>query len=134
MSPPPEEPDVGIIVAEDEAPAAAADAVAERVVPVGAEWPEELEGMRLHRIAGRASSGGHKYAARLKVCCPNPDHVNCSKSRSTQLMVAELGPRAVLCCLGSWLEHFGLDEAEHRRFMPSLEDQRDYKARRLQPG
>jgi len=135
VPPPPDEPDVvSIVVAEDEAPAAAA--AEESAVPVGGEWPENLEGMlRLHRIAGRASgSGGHNYATRLKVCCPNPDHVGCSKSRSTQLMVAELGPKAALCFLGSWLEHFALDVDEHRRFMPSLDDQRDYRARRLQPG
>ena len=100
----------------------------------GAEWPDKLEGMRLQKVSGRASgSGGHNYASRLKVCCPNPDHVRCSKSRSTKLMVNELGPKAVLCFLGSWCEHFHLDEAEHCQFMPSLEQQREYKVRRIPP-
>ena len=120
------------MIADDADPAGAGE---EHVVAAEAEWPDHLEDMRLHTISGRASgSGGHNYAVRLKVCCPNPDHVNCSKSRSTKLMVGELGPNAVLCFLGSWAEHFALSEEEHRKFVPSLEDQRDYKARKLTLG
>ena len=129
LPPAPAKPDNS--TADEADPAGAGD---ERVLPAEGDWPEQIEGMRVQRIAGRSSDiGGHNYAVRLKIHCPNPGHLHCSKSRSTKLNIAELGPNAVCIFLGAWAENFALSEDEHGRFAPTLAEQRSYKARKL-PG
>lgn len=108
----------------------------EVVVPLAGDWPSRLEGMPLRKIAGRKGSDSkHTYAGRLSIKCPNPDHVNCSKSRSVQLCVEQLGPQAPLVFLGAWAERFDLPADQHgAKFNPTLAEMRDYKARRLDTG
>ena len=94
----------------------------ELVRPAPDEWPLELEGYSLARIAGRRG-GGRNAAVRLGVTCSC-----CSffKTRSTALNTAELGPRAALWFLGAWLQHAG--RIDHRDYKPSLEEQHAYKS------
>ena len=92
------------------------------------EWPAELDGQRLIKVAGRAG-GSHSYAARLKVCCPNADHLHCAKSRSVKMQTSELGAKAPLYFLGAWMEASDKSEADHQAHVPSLADQEEYKAR-----
>ena len=102
-------------------------------VPPADDWPATLEGMDLKKIAGRAAPGRVFFFSRLSIGCPNRDHVDCKKSRSTELMKAQLGPRAALCFLGCWAENSRLSKEEHARYCPTLADMRDYKHRKLAP-
>ena len=85
--------------------------------------PEELCGQKLRFISGR-SDGRWTYRDRLSVKCPNEAHVGCSKSRSTTMLVNELGPTAPLLFLAAWLRKAHLPQAEHRRFEPSRAEMR----------
>ena len=104
LPPPAAEPDPA--AAEPELAPIADDIVADEpvdaAVPLPAEphWPEELDGVPLQRVAGRLdSSGRHNYESRLRVVCPA--HLGCSKSRSTALMVRELGPKLYCASLAA---------------------------------
>ena len=97
------------------------------VVPHADEWPLEIEGVALVRISGRRG-GSHSQSARLGATCP----CCCLRSRSVALLSDTLGRNAALCYLGVWLEKFGsLAPADHRRFVPSLEEMQSYRARKL---
>ena len=97
------------------------------VVPHADEWPLEIEGATLVRISGR-QGGPHSQSARLGATCP----CCCFRSRSMALLSNTLGRNAALCYLGVWLEKFGsLAPADHRRFVPSLEEMQSYRARKL---
>ena len=96
-------------------------------VPLEGDWPSTLEGIELKRFKGRRG-GQHGFAARLGAECP------CCRlrSRSVMMLTAELGRQAPLCYLGAWLEQFGrLDPLVHRDWIPSLDDMKSYKARKL---
>jgi len=105
------------------------DAVA---IPVAGDWPDRLEGMPLRKIAGRV--GVHGYFGRLGLACPctGPEHEGCSRTRSTQLLVAELGREAPLVYLGCWA--FNFHQPDHKRWKPTLAEMREYKATRLDTG
>ena len=91
------------------------------------EWPAELEGVPLLKLAGRDEAGA-RYHGRLKVVCP-VHGPRCHRSRSVKLCQAELGDRAALYCLGAWLQKaITMDEAEHFAFKPSMPDMQTYKA------
>ena len=98
-------------------------------IPEG-EWPDRLEGLPLRKIAGRV--GDHAYFGRLGLGCPCEDHLGCKRTRSTQMLVAELGREAPLAFLGCWAENF--DQPNHKQWTPTLAQMRDYKARRLDTG
>lgn len=105
----------------------------ELAVPhVPGTWPARFEGIVLKQISGRESlAGGHSYSTRLSLKCPSVDHCSCQRTRSTTLCTKELGREAALCYLGVWAEHWYLDEAQHRKFQPSMTQMREYKERRL---
>ena len=93
-------------------------------------WPATLEGINLRRIAGHRSAGGIVYT-RLSVTCS----CCCTLSRSTNLLTDALGPQAVLCYLGAWLEQFGeLSPEARRRFRLSIAEMRSYLDRKLTPA
>ena len=94
------------------------------------EWPPELEGMKL-RVVRAKHDNGYSYFSRLSVACPNSDHTNCSRSRSTQLHVSELGPKASLYYLGCWLQQWPSHEGEHKAYQPTMAEMRVYKASSL---
>ena len=83
-----------LVVAED-----AAHAVAMIPVPVAGDWPARLEGMPLRKSSGRRG-GDHAFFGRLCLPCPCPEHEGCQVTRSTQMLVAELGREAPLAFLG----------------------------------
>lgn len=94
--------------------------------PLG--WPDFLEGVRIHVVKGRHKDG-YSYYDRLQAFCPNPQHPNCQKSRSTQLQVGEAGPRAAVGFMGRWLRQaHDMTAAEHRRYTPSVAEVRAYLA------
>ena len=115
------------------APAVLADGVIpDDVVPIPAadDWPTTWHGKPLRVIAGRRSAERVCFFSRLEIDCPNRLHVECRKSRSTELLKDPLGHRAPLCFLGVWAEHANrLTGEEHRKFVPTLEQQRDYRLR-----
>ena len=91
------------------------------------DWPDMLEGMRLGRKRGK-HDGGYSYHTRLLVQCPNAAHVGCGKSRSTALQTDTFGRRAALYFLGAWMTAaWRLSEGEHRVFIPSVADMREYR-------
>ena len=107
-------------------PALPAHPLAPILVDAG-EWPLELEGATLLKIAGRDEAGA-RYHGRLKVVCP-VHGPGCHRSRSVKLCQGELGHSAALCYLGSWLQKaLTMDEAEHFAFKPSMPDMQAYKA------
>ena len=88
------------------------------------DWPTELHGHELLRIVGRRG-GSHAFAARLGIKCP------CcyQRSRSTELLTAELGAEAVLCYLGAWIQALGtMPAAEHRVWQPTMEQMQAYRS------
>ena len=109
---------------------AVADDVASVPIPVAGEWPATLEGMPLRKISGRR--GAHAYFGRLGIACPCPKHDGCLVTRSTQLLLAELGREAPLAFLGCWAENF--HQPDHKRWKPTLAEMREYKSRRLDTG
>ena len=107
-------------------PALPAHPLAPILVDAG-EWPLELEGATLLKIAGRDEAGA-RYHGRLKVVCP-VHGPGCHRSRSVKLCQGELGHSAALYYLGSWLQKaLTMDEAEHFAFKPSMPDMQAYKA------
>lgn len=122
-APLPPEPDVAPDDEEGEAHGAAGHALVRDDV----EWPHILEGCKLYTVAGR--TGDRSYHPRLGTkctCCGT------TKTRSTQLKVEELGPKAALAFLGSWLQKAGtMPPAQHKLHAPSMADMREYKARHL---
>ena len=91
------------------------------------EWPAELEGATLLKIAGRDEAGA-RYHGRLKVVCP-VHGPGCHRSRSVKLCQGALGHSASLYYLGAWLQKaLTMDEAEHFAFKPSMSDMQAYKA------
>ena len=91
------------------------------------DWPTELEGVKVTKIAGRA---GTKFNhTRLAVTCPC---CHTTRSRSTAVLVGELGDNAVLAFLGAWLKarHSQTPE-EHAAHKPGVVEQRAYRDRWL---
>lgn len=97
-------------------------------MPANAEvlWPPVLEGARVTKVSGRHRDG-YSYYDRLQVTCTNPEHKRCRKTRSTVLSASELGPKAALCYLGTWLRASHLPEGEHRKYEPPMADMRAYR-------
>ena len=96
-------------------------------VEAGDEWPSELDGVELLRLAGRDSAGG-RYHGRLKVVCPVHGRA-CHRSRSVVMHVDELGHAAPLFYLGAWLEKAtSMDEADHFGWKPRMADMQAYRA------
>ena len=126
-----EAPEGGAAVVEDLVVAeegAAADVIP---VPVAGDWPARLEGMPLRKISGRRG-GDHAFFGRLGLACPCPEHESCQVTRSTQMLVAELGREAPLAFLGCWAENW--NQVNHKQWKPNLSEMRSYKARRLDTG
>ena len=66
------------------------------------EWPTHLDGVRL-TVESENVDPAHHYHARLKIRCNNPEHLLCTKSRSTALQTEVFGINAPLYYLGAWL-------------------------------
>ena len=80
--------------------------------------PKTLEGFELRKVKGR-SDDRHSYAHRWAARCCNEEHISCSKSRSSELDILALGPKAPLYFLGAWLRAASrLDAEEHRGYKP----------------
>lgn len=98
------------------------DGDAEAPVPLAlgqpVDFPLFVRGLPLHRVGGR-SDERWRYHNRLRVDCPA--HDSCSRSRSTQLLVDQLGDLAAVWYLSVWLDHAHLDADSHRRFKPTME-------------
>jgi hypothetical protein len=130
-SPPPPEQAVPEPIAGPEDAAEMIDAGVAVAEPIADEhvWPAELHGARL-TVEAENLDPGHHYFARLKVQCNNPLHLNCRKSRSTQLQTEVFGPRAALYYLGAWLAASDKPESEHRGMRPTVAQIRAYLASR----
>lgn len=90
-----------------------------------AEIPGAILGVPVAIVQGKRS-GGWSYHRRLKVCCPNPAHPGCTKSRSLELLRDSFGPGAAACYLGAWLAKQDLPAAEHRAYRPTPEAMRAF--------
>lgn len=85
----------------------------------GQGFPELLLGQRLRAVKGRRDQTW-SYGPRLSVACRNPQHRQCTKSRSIELGAAEHGRLAAVYFLGAWLEKsHTMSGAEHKRYAPS---------------
>ena len=109
------------------APASPAHPPEPMQIDAGGDWPAELEGVPLLKLAGRDEMRV-RYHGRLKVVCP-VHGPSCHKSRSVQLFRDRLGDRAALYYLGAWLQKaLTMDEHDHFTFKPELPDMQAYKA------
>lgn len=102
-----------------------AESAAPREVPAAGalQHPPEIGGMLACVVQGRYE-GGYSYHRRLKLRCRNPRHENCSKTRSTKLLVEELGPRAAVLFLTAWQAASHLPEKAHKAYTPSMAEMR----------
>ena len=91
------------------------------------EWPANLDGARL-TVEAEHIDPAHHYYARLKVRCANPEHLNCTKSRSTNLQTEVFGSKAALYYLGAWLAASDMSEADHKGHRPTVAETRSYMA------
>ena len=100
------------------APAVEYDAIAGDEPVAAVDWPARILGQTVSVIKGR-HVGGYSYYDRLAVQCCNPEHVGCSRSRSTALLVAEFGPKACEYWLGAWLSSSHVAQGVHRGLEPT---------------
>ena len=116
--------DVGEASSETEKEDAPMEAVADTT---GVDnWPDTLCGRPLQFVAGRHDEHW-SYHPRVRVTCANRAHIVCSKSRSVELCVAELGSRAPLLFLEAWLARsHSMPQARHMAWRPSISDMRAY--------
>ena len=91
------------------------------------EWPAYLDGARL-TVEAENLDPTHHYFARLKVRCNNPEHLNCGKSRSTNMQCEVFGSKAALYYLGAWLAKSNMPESDHKKCRPTVADIRSYIA------
>ena len=117
--PPPDEPRL-----EDAAADVGGDEVAEGAWSL-AEFPDHFLGQRLMKTRAKKDSKW-SYCARVAVCCSNPLH-SCTRSRSIEMLVGELGPKAALCYLGCWLDKAHLTQAEHRAYQPTQDEMHAFR-------
>lgn len=82
--------------------------------------PESIAGCPIIFVKGRADDSW-KYHDRWKVCCPNVEHGQCSKSRSVRLQTDIFGPRACEFFLHAWaLKADSMSASEHRGYVPTV--------------
>ena len=93
------------------------------------EWPAYLDGVRL-TVEEENIDPHYHYFCRLKVRCSNPEHLNCTKSRSTKLQTEVFGSKAALHYLGAWLAASDMPEADHKGHKPTVAQIREYIASR----
>lgn len=105
----------------------AGDADGDAGAEVAETWPTEILGQRVQHVKGRDDTRWH-YHNRLRVCCDNPGHHGCAKSRSTVLGVPEFGPQAPIIYLGAWLARSDMPRAQHRKYRPDAEAMRAFAA------
>ena len=102
----------------------AGDAVDGHEGPPVPAMPVTIAGCATRFIKGRHDDGW-QYYDRWKVFCPNPEHAPCSKSRSVQLDIEALGPRACELFLHAWiLRAYDQPAHEHRRYVPTVAERR----------
>ena len=97
------------------------------------EWPTHLDGVRL-TVESENVDPAHHYHARLKIRCNNPEHLLCTKSRSTALQTEVFGINAPLYYLGAWLAASDMREADHKRHKPTVAAIRAYIASKSAEG
>ena len=102
-----------------------------RLLAVAGSFPEQILGQRLRHVQGRAG-GQWSYQPRLSVTCRNPDHRQCTKSRSTRLDTEVHGELAPVLFLGAWLERSELPEAQHKKYVPNNVAISDFASRYAQ--
>ena len=105
----------------DDSIAAEVDIVPSVVVACSDQWPSEVGGISLRRISGR-TGGTNNFNTRLGVDCP----CCIMKSRSTILLIGELGEMAPVIYLGAWLQAMG--SPNHRDHKPSMADMLAFKS------
>lgn len=106
--------------------AVAAVGVAVHVDEDVANWPVEIEGCPVTVIVDRKRM---LSSDRLRVKCPV--HVNCGKTRATDLDVNVWGSEASSFYLGTWVElATTMEEKRHSAYRPTRADIRQYLDRR----
>ena len=89
-------------------------------------FPDEVEGVRLRRVAGKHDARW-SYNPRLAVVCPW--HLGRARSRSVALDVEALGPFAAMLHLGCWLRAGATLNAQgHTKYPPTRADVRSYES------
>lgn len=122
----------GAVIGASEPGAEVAIAPGPAHAPLGPEAPEGVPsfifGQKVQFVPGRCTAS-HTYSDRLSIRCDNSSHINCSKSRSLDLLRDRLGPRCAEAFLGAWLaKSDSLAKTAHTKYAPRIEDMRAYLA------